>query len=130
MQSKRRTLNEFNCKFFAFIGRDFFDWILVTVFSNFISTRIFLMTWWDAWCKIYKPKSWKLKTKNENQMSIKKGKSSLTKIYGISVLTINRQFILFNSSCDIATKTNDAVVTINDKNEESSFQSLEKKVSI
>ena len=63
-------------------------------------------------------------------MSIKKGKSSLTKIYGISVPTINRQFILFNSSCDIATKTNDAVVTINDKNEESSFQSLEKKVSI
>ena len=63
-------------------------------------------------------------------MSIKKGKSSLTKIYGISVLTINRQFILFNSSCDIATKTNDAVVTINDKNEESPFQSLEKKVSI
>ena len=40
-------------------------------------------------------------------MTIKKEKSSLTKIYGISVLTINLQFILFNSSCDIATKTTD-----------------------
>lgn len=63
-------------------------------------------------------------------MTIKKEKSSLTKIYGISVLTINLQFILFNSSCDIATKTTDAAVTINDKNEESLFQSLEKQESI
>ena len=63
-------------------------------------------------------------------MTIKKVKSSLTKIYGISVLTINLQFILFNSSCDIATKTTDAAVTINDKNEESLFQSLEKQESI
>ena len=62
-------------------------------------------------------------------MTIKKEKSSLTKIYGISVLTINLQFILFNSSCDIATKTTDAAVTINDKNEESLFQSLEKQES-
>ena len=63
-------------------------------------------------------------------MTIKKEKSSLTKIYGISVLTINLQFILFNSSCDIATKTTDAAVTISDKNEESLFQSLEKQESI
>ena len=63
-------------------------------------------------------------------MTIKKEKSSLTKIYGISVLTINLQFILFNSSCDIATKTTDAAVTINDKNEESLSQSLEKQESI
>lgn len=63
-------------------------------------------------------------------MTIKKEKSSLTKIYGISILTINLQFILFNSSCDIATKTTDAAVTINDKNEESLFQSLEKQESI
>ena len=63
-------------------------------------------------------------------MTIKKEKSSLTKIYGISVLTINLRFILFNSSCDIATKTTDAAVTINDKNEESLFQSLEKQESI
>lgn len=48
-------------------------------------------------------------------MTIKKEKSSLTKIYGISVLTINLQFILFNSSCDIATKTTDAAVTINEE---------------
>ena len=34
------------------------------------------------------------------------------------------------SQGDIATKTTDAVVRINDKNEESSFQNFEKQVSV
>ena len=34
------------------------------------------------------------------------------------------------SQSDIATKTTDAVVKINDRNEESSFQNLERQVSV
>ena len=47
----------------------------------------------------------------------------------IFILTINQQFTQFSLG-DIATKTTDAVVRINDEHEESSFQSLEKQLSI
>ena len=47
----------------------------------------------------------------------------------IFILTINQQFTQFSSG-DIATKTTDAVVRINDEHEESSFQNLEKQLSI
>ena len=48
---------------------------------------------------------------------------------GIFILTINQQFTLFSLG-DIATKITGAVVRINDKHEESSFQNLEKQLSI
>ena len=53
------------------------------------------------------------------------GFSIPTKIYGISIRTIDRQFILLVSQGNVATKTTDGAVRINDKNKENSFQNLE-----